>query len=200
METQEHKGYTIELTQDPYPDNPRDWDNLGTMVCWHPRYILGDEQPKCDPTEYKFEMLPVLMQFAIEDNDNWAMGAKWLDKNYIMLDLHVYEHGGITMSTGSFSCPWDSGQVGFIYVSVEDIKKEYGWKRLTRKRRQLIESYLRNEVKTYAMYLEGDVWSIRITDPDGNEIEDCSGFYGYSETIDECKKIIDRELTQARAS
>lgn len=24
------------------PDNPRDFQNLGTMLCWHPRYKLGD--------------------------------------------------------------------------------------------------------------------------------------------------------------
>ena len=40
--------------------------------------------------------------------------------------LYLYDHSGITMSTGSFCDSWDSGQVGFIYVTKEDIEKEYG--------------------------------------------------------------------------
>ena len=31
------------------------------------------------------------------------------------------------MSTGPFSCPWDSGQVGFIYVEKKKVKEEWGW-------------------------------------------------------------------------
>ena len=45
METEEYKGYTIKIEHDDYPDNPRDWDNAGEMVCWHRRYNLGDEEP-----------------------------------------------------------------------------------------------------------------------------------------------------------
>jgi hypothetical protein len=33
-------------------DSPRDWDNLGTMACWHRRYNLGDEQPRLEPAEW----------------------------------------------------------------------------------------------------------------------------------------------------
>ena len=33
------------------------------------------------------------------------------------LPLYLYDHSGITMSTGSFCDSWDSGQVGFISVN-----------------------------------------------------------------------------------
>jgi len=42
--TEEYKDHKIELFNDEDPMNPRECDNLGTMVCWHDRYTLGDEQ------------------------------------------------------------------------------------------------------------------------------------------------------------
>jgi hypothetical protein len=46
-------NYFYVLTRDDNPDDPReDQDWLGTMACWHRRYKLGDEQPKCDPEEH----------------------------------------------------------------------------------------------------------------------------------------------------
>jgi len=29
----EYRGLEIKIDQDGYPENPREWDNLGTMVC-----------------------------------------------------------------------------------------------------------------------------------------------------------------------
>ena len=62
------------------------------------------------------------------------------------------------MSTGRFSCPWDSGQVGFIYVSREKVRKEYGWKVITKEREERIYEILRGEVEVYDQYLTGQVY------------------------------------------
>jgi len=32
----------LEIFQDENPESPRSWDNMGTMVCFHERYSLGD--------------------------------------------------------------------------------------------------------------------------------------------------------------
>lgn len=47
--------YRVRLQYDVNPSNPRtdDGGNLGTMVCWHRRYTLGDEQPSCHPDDYR---------------------------------------------------------------------------------------------------------------------------------------------------
>jgi len=45
---------------------------------------------------------------------------------FVILPLYLYDHSGITMNTTGFSCPWDSGQVGWIYADADCIKKEYG--------------------------------------------------------------------------
>ena len=48
IHSEERHGCTITIMPDADPPNPRDDDNLGTMVCWHRCYRLGDKQPR-DP-------------------------------------------------------------------------------------------------------------------------------------------------------
>lgn len=50
MSTEYYKGYKIEICYDDLaPDSPRDWCNLGTMVCWHGRYSMGDKHDYATP-------------------------------------------------------------------------------------------------------------------------------------------------------
>ena len=200
--------YNIKIKPDDCDYSPREWDNLGTMVCWHSRYNLGDKQPKESPIDYQvnliYDYLSENLQYNIDYNLTWSGFMpegitkridKLLDKYFIILPLFVYEHGSITMNTSGYHCPWDSGQVGFIYVSIADVKKEYGWKRLTSKRRAQIESYLQGEVTTYDHYLTGDVWGYVIEDEEENHIDSCWGFYEYDECEQEAKSIVE-SITQ----
>jgi len=148
----------IEADKDEDSSNPRtESDNLGTMICFHRRYSLGDTHSLSVEEAKKIE----------ESDDN------------ISLPLYLYDHSGITMNTTGFSCGWDSGKVGFIYVNKEQIRREYSWKKLTTDRIEKIEEYLRNEVKTYDHYLTGDVYRYETKDADGEVIDSCCGFYGY---------------------
>jgi hypothetical protein len=206
--------YRLKIEQDNDPSSPRDeWDNLGTMVCWHNRYTLGDEQPKENPGEYRLtiaeEYRPELEERldreceklrdaigspygsrewlqAHKEVDNYAEARvdRVLSQHIIELPLYLYDHGGITMRTGTFGCPWDSGQVGFIYVRVADVKAEYGWKTLTKARRKKIEEYLTAEVRTYDDYLTGQVYGYTVERLDNatgewDEVDSCWGFFGY---------------------
>lgn len=126
----------FEVVKDNNPEDPRNWDHLGTMYCIHSRYKLGDE----NAGEKAFELLKsipdmsesdrVMLDNAIEQNMEYLSDRKTVYQlldNYgehaVVLPLYLYDHGGITMNTGGFSDPWDSGQVGFIFVSKEKIKK-----------------------------------------------------------------------------
>lgn len=44
MEATMYNGYKINIYQEEYSESPREWDNLGKMVCNHRQYTLGDEQ------------------------------------------------------------------------------------------------------------------------------------------------------------
>ena len=190
-------SYTYEIKQDEYPvDSPRDWDNLGTMVCWHSRYTLGDEQPNDSPDAYQtwlvYDYLSASDQYEIDTTIGWADYTteyipddtkdrieKLLEKHFVILPLYLYDHGGITISTGGFSCPWDSGQVGFIYASRDDILKEYSCERMSKQVREKVIRLLKAEVNTYDQYLTGDVWGYVISDENEEEVDSCWGFYGY---------------------
>lgn len=156
--------HRLKIQQDIDPESPREWGNLGTMFCRHTRYNLGDND-------------------AEDIRDDWNRLPK---KGYTILPLYLYDHSGITMNTTGFSCPWDSGRVGIIYVSDEKARKEFGWKRITAARREKLRTYLRNEVEIYDQYLTGDVYGFVYehvsVDQHGVETviekDSCWGFYG----------------------
>lgn len=161
-------GVRLSIYPDDTDSNPREWDNLGTMVCFHKRYTLGDKHDY-DHTNY----------------DDWQEMEKEIIREEdvaVILPLYLYDHSGITMSIGKFSCPWDSGQVGFIYVTKEKLREKYDKKRVSQKLKDRAEEILESEVETYDQYLTGDVFgfSVEKKDEDGDweDIDSCWGFYG----------------------
>jgi len=193
VDSEEYKGFTINIMHDDSPQNPRtEWDNFATMACWHNRYNLGDEQESCDIIDWLCDMLDIDEPREYSDNEFTRLQSLFLDK-YIAKNLFLYEHGGITMSTGSFSCHYDSGQVGFIYVSKEKVRNEYGWKRITKERKQQVLDLLESEVNVYDHYLTGEVFGFDC------EIDSCWGYFGdesIPHMIKECKRIIDSHIEE----
>lgn len=217
--TEEYKGYTIKIIPDFDPMNPREWDNLGTMVCWHSRYNLGDEQPRLDAQEWLESMLVLnedeaekLYKSATahigsrheypnlkEAHDAYFRALfECFQKQAVILPLYLYDHSGITMNTAGFHCPWDSGQVGFIYVLLEDVRKEYNVKRVSPKLRRKVEDALRVEVDTYDDYLRGNVYGFEV-EKDGEHVESCWGFLGDYEDycLNEARSTADYAERQA---
>jgi len=103
----------------------------------------------------------------------------------VILPLYLYDHSGITMSTGGFSCPWDSGQVGWIYADHEMIEKEYGkvTPETVEKARQLLEG----EVKSYDYFLTGQCYGFQLF-KDDVEMDSCWGFLGDIRDIQDAVK------------
>lgn len=174
LETIEYNGFTIHTELDIEPPNPREWDNLGTMVCWHSRYRLGDVDGE--------------KAYAnVQDFRHWVE-----EQDVIILPLYLYDHSGITMNTTGFYSPWDSGQVGFVYVERETLRKE----KLDDRSDSEIEDYLRSEVDTYDHYLRGEVYGFWIESPEGENIDSCWGFFDSDDAINEAKALIDGEVTE----
>ena len=171
-----YKDYTIKIEQDDMAESPREWDRLGSMICFHKRYNLGDKHTLHD-----------------HDFDDWNSVAQWFkDNGYaIVIPLYLYDHSGLTISTTPFSCSWDSGQIGYIAVTREDVLKEFGGKYLTSKKAEKAYKALQAEVETYDQFLRGDVWGFIVTNPDGEEVHSCWGFYGQESCEAEAKDIVD---------
>lgn len=122
------------------------------------------------------------------------------NKYHISIPVHAYEHGGITISASGRRAGWDSfdsGQLGFVYVSHEDIKKEYNIKRLTKNALERAENTLRSEVETYDDYLTGQVYGYIIEDENGEHLDSCWGFLGdYKYCLEEAKSAADWHAKQ----
>jgi len=152
QETLEH-GITIRIVPDSDPIDPRaEYDNASVMACWHRRYNLGDEQPREDPQEF----LEELQRQRCE-----------------ILPLYLYDHSGLSISTSGFSCPWDSGQIGYVYVTPETGRKEWG-----RKWREAARRCMRAETSDYDSYLRGNCYGFIIEDRHGDTLESVWGFIG----------------------
>lgn len=155
----------LNIVIDETADNPRNWDCLSTMVCFHGRYSLGDNH-----------------NYNSGDYSGWEEVEEAIRKDHdigVLLPLYLYDHSGITISTTPFSCRWDSGQVGFIFVTKEDIKKEFGLKRVSKKAIERAEEILMSELEIYDSYLRGDVYGFTIENSQGELLESLGGFYGY---------------------
>lgn len=181
IDTQEYKGYTIKVYPDDNPIDPRENDNLGTMVCFHRRYNLGDKH-----------------NLDSGDFNGWQEIYNYIKnelQGYIILPLYLYDHSGISMSTNRsypYNDQWDAGQVGFIYISKADICREYSVKRISPQLKDRVTDYLIGEVKAYDNYIRGNVYGYVIEDQEGNNFDSCWGYDDYDYMIKECQDIIDR--------
>lgn len=106
---------TYKVVHDEDAPNPRkEFDCFGKMVCFHRRYDLGDKH-----------------DLKAEDFNGWDELEAYLKEDLkaaVVLPLYLYDHSGITINTTGFSCPWDSGQVGFTYATEgRDFKIHPDW-------------------------------------------------------------------------
>lgn len=172
----------LKIFTDDYPENPRQWATLGTMLCFHRRYRLGDET----------ELTPNMFC-------SWNECEKYLKQEegaHIVLPLYLYDHSGISISVNKgypYNDPWDAGQVGFIYTNPEQAQIE-----------QLSDdraiSALEGEVKIYDQFLRGSVFRYELIRPhvcptcDHESEEFVNGFGGFfGDTIEESGILEDYE-------
>lgn len=181
-QTIEYKGYTIEVSNDEDPMDPRvDWDNLGTMVCFHGRYNLGD---KTDLNVDQFSGWDELEEYLVK-----KVGA------VVILPLYLIDHSGLAMNTTGFGCPWDSGQVGFIYATRKDIRENFMKTKCTKKLIEQTEKILKCEVKIQSAYINGDVSRYNISNQVGEDIDGCGGWYDDDEAMEaEYKSVVDNDI------
>lgn len=101
-------------------------------------------------------------------------------KPYVYISpLYLYDHSGLSISTGAFSDKWDSGLLGVAVIAKDKIIKEYGeaveWEEKAQKiieaETEIYDYYLRGEVYGYVIYEENADGQLDI-------IDGCYGFYG----------------------
>jgi hypothetical protein len=154
----------FEIYADELAESPRAWDNMGTLLCWHRRYQLGDRHDYPTPQDFE-RAIPV--------------------KSRITLPVFLFDHSGLTLSISSAKfravdpAGWDWGQVGWIYATNADIRREYSVRHMSRRVQERVLDVLCGEVETYNQYMNGEVYGFTITDrASGDVLDACAGFYG----------------------
>ena len=177
VETFEVNGKTVRIYHDTEAESPRNDDNLGVMLCWHRRVLLGDEQ--ISPKDFGEDLGEVSGKIREE------RGA------VLVLPIYIYEHGQITITARESvyamypDKEWDAGQVGFIYAEEAAILKEYSIESITEEMLEKVREVLEGEVAVYDQYLMGDVWGYVIEGEEGDDPGDsCWGFFG----LEYCKE------------
>ena len=196
VHTEKVGALDVVIDYDNDPLNPRaEFDHVGTMVCAHSRYTLGDVQVNnvdevldyilqedgvwvSDGAGHKVEWNGYNWEWE-DDQSEWQPAVGKLSvRGAAILPLFLYDHSGISMSCSEFFDPWDSGQVGIIYISDKRIAEEWDGDR------EAAVRCLKAEVSEYDAYLTGQVYRYEILGVRGEVLESCGGFY----SEDDCKE------------
>ena len=156
------------VSYDEWAESPRTWDNLSKMIFFGKHSHLGDKH-----------------SINSDDYNGWEELEEAIRKEYnvvILEKVYAYSHGGMTISTSPFSCPWDSGTLGFVIITKEDLKENYGWKVITKKRlneeSNRLDKIIEGEVSVLDNYISGEVYGFAIENEEGEVEDTCCGFYG----------------------
>ena len=169
IESEVYKGHTINVYPDEGVGNPlHEHDLMCTFVSFHSNYNLGNTKD--------FKTRGDFLEF-------WEENIRDL----IVLPLYIYDHSGITISTGEFSCPWDSGQFGWVFYDRRNDKNE-GYSNYTKA--QIIK-IMKDTVKYIDYYVSGQCYYIKIIDKFGEELDAFDYIGKMDDAIRDAKGTID---------
>lgn len=158
-------SFTIESDHDPI--SPREWDNFGTLIMLHNRYQFGDRIfENGDATD-----------FISAFKHHLATAEDCTINDVVYLPVFMFDHSGIRVNTTSFNDNWDSGQIGYIYITKQQLRSTYSVKRISAKLREQTLAILADEINILNQYLSGDVFGFTIKYQNG-DMNSCYGFYG----------------------
>lgn len=158
--------------QDNMPINPREDACNSCTICYVRNSYLGSSKYDND------------MDFTDSDDLNdYLDGLKDRGTEFVSVPLYAYVHSGITISTGSFNDPWDSGCFGVAICTKEQVVDAFGddtdWQ-------QHAKDIIEGEIETYDKYIRGDVYVYTVCEYDKDThdwdiIDTCSGYYSDDE-------------------
>jgi len=141
----------IQLNYDYHPEDPREC--MGYQLFSGYRRIEGDIN-----AEGGHESLEAEFEARVKDA--------------ISVPVYIYIHSGMTVRTYPFECPWDSAQLGYLFLTRKDARDMFGWKRITRKREEWLEERLRDFVNNeWDDYIRGECYMLQVDREDGDMID-----------------------------
>lgn len=165
-------GCYVSLRYDPYPENPFSfYEGLGTFYTWENRHISPSENPY--PTALDFTERALGEEKAAACDTMQDVLQALDEAGYAACGIYRYEHGQVSYALGDsnpYGDYWDSGAVGFAFVSPEKLQAEGMTKE------QAI-ACMDGEMKEYSCWANGDVFLAERYDEQGVPME-AGTFYG----------------------
>lgn len=177
LKTTKDGKYVLVKLPDDSPMNPREDNTCGTIYSAHRSY---------NPDGCKVDELADLYGLKLRDRQE-DIDILESNRNIIAYPVYAYIHGGIALSLGQFSDPWDSGLFGFYIVDKAKLRHEWGVKRITKDVRKRIDECVESEIQRLGDYYNGNVYGVCVLErADGSwkyldDDEVCWGFFGEDE-------------------
>lgn len=191
------KNLTFSLIYDQDCASPRE-DNDGNISHFYvdPRNRSGCVDNLAESTNLLNELAKELKIADYYDLSQFDLireiqNADPEQKKILVEPLYKFEHSGIMYATTPFSCPWDSGQVGFIFSTYKDFKR-VGLEWDTEKAKE----YLKGEVELYNNYIAGECFGFKIEEVStcgsctADHSEELEAVWGYVGDRDQIIKMI----------
>ncbi len=181
--------YRYEIKVDEDPVNPRDDYHFGTMVTAHRKYSLG-EHSVSSPREVIEKIVTLLSDELTKpfyrdiDEATDKQLQSYIDRNALERELHLMDHGNLSISTVPFNDRWDSGRIGTIFVSKQKAAEEFNKQKIGPSTRQQAINLMKQEVASYDNYLNNEQYYFCIFNEEDDCIDSCSGF----ENEEDCKE------------
>ena len=106
---------------------------------------------------------------------NYDADKKALEKlGYIVFPVSVYDHSGVNMFIGR-GRGFDCGCIGFYVVNKKKYREERQIGRITKDRMVSIVEQVKNEIKYYSDWLEGECYRY-VLYRNGEKVDSCGGF------------------------
>lgn len=156
-ETDEATGIKLVIESDSDLENPYGDDEGVKIVVLHGRYTNPCKDVKDMDAANAFE--------AANEGD---------DSEWYVVKLWLYDHSGTAYRVGGsnpFSCPWDSGRVGFVALK----RSEWGGGKEDDSK---LFKYAQGVAEGYSDYANGNGYAYTITDRDGELLASSPGFIG----------------------
>lgn len=142
--------YTLRIAPDINMENP-------ATDTWHTQLLVASKKHAFGTHNFT----------SGEECDEYLASLHLKSRVYAM-PVYAYIHSGIALSLTPFSCPWDSGMIGWVTVDMDALELEVGSAKEEAQR--LIEDM--NE------YLSGEAYGWIIENEDGEHIDSCWGYSG----------------------
>lgn len=171
-------GYRVDIDAMEHAENPlKDSDcHIGELVLWR-RARQEYDWNTSDKYAELLDRWHERVQGRPTDRD-YAVLDRWLRVFHgvpVILPVALLDHSGLAVRLGtSFMCDpggWDTSHLGF-WMATPELIEQSGVKL------EGLEEGLRNDFTEFAGWVSGEVYGFRITDPQGEEVDSCWGFYG----------------------